>query len=72
MKLINTIILRTLGFPFYVGIALTYFPYLMIRYIVLYVIYGGEAIVYSKKLDRKGMSDIYEKVEELINKQTES
>ena len=71
MKLIDTIIKRVLGFPLYAGIALTYFPYLMVRYIVLYVIYGGEAIVYSKKMDRKGILDVYEKVEELIKKQTE-
>jgi len=59
------IITRILGFPFFVGLALIQTFVLFIKYCYNYISYGGEAIVYTMKNERKMISDIYEAILEI-------
>ena len=61
-NIIFTIIGRILVFPFFTGIALVASIILFLLWIINYIIYGGEFIVYSKKVNRKTISETYEKL----------
>ena len=58
-KIIFTIIGRTLGFPFFIGFSLVGILILFIKWIVNYIIFGGEYIMYTNKINRKTISETY-------------
>ncbi len=62
--LLITVIIRILGFPFFLGLAIVYSAILLVKYIFCYVRYGGEAISYTRKNQRRMIEDIYQ---ELVN-----
>jgi hypothetical protein len=67
-SIIWLIIGRTLGFPFFVGIALVGALIMFLKWVVNYILFGGESIAYTRKTDRKTIHDIYI---ELIKKQSD-
>ena len=60
------IIRRILGLPFFMCMALIGVVYLWLKYIKNYILYGGEAIVYTHKNEPKMIKDIYEKIQERL------
>lgn len=58
-NIIFTIIGRTLGFPFFIGFSLVGILILFIKWIVNYIIFGGEYIMYTNKINRKTISETY-------------
>ena len=58
-KIIFTIIGRTLGFPFFIGFSLVGILILFIKWIVNYIIFGGEYIMYTNKINRKTIGETY-------------
>ena len=71
MKTTEIIIVRIIGFPFFFCLGLFGVIVLFTKYIINYVRYGGEAISYTHKAQRKCINDVYYKVVELIDKQNE-
>lgn len=65
--LIVTIIARILFFPFMAGIALTWSVIMFVRWMINYVRFGGETFVYTNKMNRISVTDVYGKVEQIIN-----
>ena len=58
-NIIFTIIGRTLGFPFFIGFSLVGILILFIKWTVNYIIFGGEYIMYTNKINRKTISETY-------------
>lgn len=62
------IIKRIIGLPFFAILAFIAVLFLWVKYIRNYIIYGGEAIAFNKKMNRKTIQDVFEKLEESLNK----
>ena len=71
MKTIEIIIVRIIGFPFFLGMGIFGVIVLLLKYIINYIRFGGEAIAYTHSSERKCINDVYYKVVELIEKQNE-
>lgn len=67
MKTLIIIISRILFFPYILGVALTACAILFCKYMINYIRFGGEAIVYTHKNERKTINDIYMKLSENEN-----
>ena len=61
-NIIFTIIGRVLIFPFFIGFALVTSMILFFIWTINYIIFGGEFMVYSKKINRKTISETYGKL----------
>jgi len=59
-----TIIQRILGFPFFAGIALVGALFMWGKWMVNFMIHGGEAIAYTQKMNRKTIQDVFQKITE--------
>jgi len=68
MKTFATIITRILFFPFILGIAIIAVTTLFLKYMANYMQYGGEAITYTHKTQRKTINDVFNKLIENENK----
>lgn len=67
---IITYLMRILSFPFVAGIM---FIWIMILYVIILknqAIYGGETNIYNKKMNRKTIQDVYNKLDKLIKKES--
>jgi len=67
MKTILRIINRLTGLPLFMILALFGIIILWFKYVINFITYGGEAISYTKKTQRKTINDVFEEVQELIN-----
>ena len=66
MKIILTIIARTIMFPFFLGLAFFGAIFLFVTWIFNYVRFGGEAIAYTKRTSRKTIADVFNKLNEKL------
>jgi hypothetical protein len=66
MKVTN-IIMRIIGFPFFAALSLIGAIKLWITYMVNYIRYGGEAISYTKEMQRKSISDVFGQVQKITS-----
>jgi len=71
MKTIEIIIVRIIGFPFFLGMGIFGVIVLLLKYIINYIRFGGETVAYTHSNERKCIKDVYYKVVELIDKQNE-
>jgi len=62
------IIPRLLALPFFAMLALIAMFILWLKYCRNYILYGGEAIAYTKKTQRKSIADVFEKLQEQLEK----
>lgn len=62
------IIPRLLALPFFAILALIALFIMWLRYCRNYILYGGEAIAYTKKMQRKAIADVFEKLQEKLQK----
>lgn len=69
MKEYKMLPIRIVALPFVFAIGLIYSLYQLGNYIINYLIYGGEFIALSRKLERKKIIDVFKKVECLIDTQ---
>ena len=67
MKTILRIVNRLTGLPFFIVLALVSTIILWFKFVINFIIYGGEAISYTKKTQRKTINDVFEEVQKLIN-----
>ena len=61
------ILLRTLFFPFFFGMAFVSAFAIFFIWIKNFILYGGEAIAYSSKNEKKTIADVYYKLKEIQN-----
>ena len=61
------IIGRILAFPFWLALAIVGYFILLLRFMANYIRHGGEAITYYIDNKPKTISDVYDKLTELIN-----
>ena len=66
MKIILTIITRTIMFPFFFGMAFFGAVFLFLTWIINFIRFGGEAIAYTSKTSRKTIADVFYKLNEKI------
>jgi hypothetical protein len=66
--IILTVLVRIIGFPFFAALALISMFVLWLKYCKNYILYGGEAIAYTQKTQRKAISDVFNKVQEQLEK----
>lgn len=66
-KLLFKIFLRLLALPFVAGILIIRYAIVYIGHLSLFMVYGGEMAVYSKKVNSKTILDTYNKLDEFIN-----
>ena len=57
--LLLSIFIRMIGLPFFIILSLIGAIVLWLKYIKNYIIYGGEAIVYTHKMNKKTITDYY-------------
>jgi hypothetical protein len=62
MKTLGIIITRTIGFPFFAALSLIGALRLWVLWIINYTRFGGEAIAYTDKDERKCINDIYHEI----------
>lgn len=55
-------IIRVLGFPFFLGLAIVSSVVLLIKFCYNYINHGGEAISYTQKTQRHGIEDVYQEL----------
>ena len=74
MKTILRIVQRLIGLPLFMVLALVGTIILWFKFVINFIIYGGEAISYTEKTQRKTINDVFEEVQKLIKltKQNES
>ena len=70
MKTILTIIIRTIMFPYFFGLAFVGALFLFVTWIFNYIRYGGEAIAYTSKTNRKTIQDVFNKINEQYYEKT--
>ena len=58
------IIGRTLAFPFFVCIALIGALIMWLKWVVNFILHGGEAIAYTRENTRNTIQDVYNKMTE--------
>lgn len=56
------ILSRIIAIPFYMMVSLIGAIFLWIKWNLCFIIYGGEAISYHKKTNRKTIYDVFEKL----------
>jgi len=61
------ILLRLIAFPFMAAVVLIHHIRIYITVMLGYLIYGGEAIMYSKKVNKKRIYEVFLKVSEMVN-----
>jgi hypothetical protein len=61
-------ILRLLGLPFFAGLLAIGFIFQFFLKLYLWIRYGGEAINYNDKMNRKTISDVFYRVQEVSSK----
>ena len=66
MKIILTIITRTIMFPFFFGMAFFGAVFLFLTWIINFIRFGGEAIAYTSKTSRKTIADVFNKLNEKL------
>ena len=54
---------RIIALPFWIGIISIHLIFLWLKFIVSFVLYGGEAIAYESKNSPKKISQVYYKLE---------
>lgn len=59
------IFVRLIALPFYMVIALISAFVLWMKWSINFIRFGGESVVYTKKNQRKNITDIYEKLENM-------
>jgi hypothetical protein len=64
MKTLELILTRTLGFPFFFVLAFIGVLFLFGKYMINYIRFGGEAIAYTAKTQRKTINDVFIKLTE--------
>ena len=57
-------IIRLAGLPFFICLAIIGLIVLFVKYVGNYMMYGGEAIAYTKKTQRKTIQEVFEKLTE--------
>ena len=67
--LLVTVIVRLLGFPFFLGLAIVYSVILLIKFCYNYIIHGGEAISYTRKNQRHMIEDVYQELVKMNQKE---
>jgi hypothetical protein len=67
--LLVTVIIRLLGFPFFLGLAMVYSIILLVKYCYNYVLHGGEAIFYTRKNQRHMIEDVYQELVKMNQKE---
>jgi hypothetical protein len=68
-SVIFTVISRILGLPFFVIGSLIGVLILWAKYMTNFIRFGGEAISYTQKMQRKCIVDVYNKLQEMQNKE---
>ena len=66
MKIILLIITRLNVFPFFFGMAFFGAVFIFVTWIFNYIRYGGEAIAYTRKTNRKTIQDVFNKLNEKL------
>lgn len=59
-----SVVQRILGFPFFAAIAFIGAMAMWLRWIWNFAKYGGEAIAYTDKMNRKTIQDVFQKLME--------
>jgi uncharacterized BrkB/YihY/UPF0761 family membrane protein len=67
-SMLLTVLVRLIGFPFFAALALISMFVLWVKYCKNYIMYGGEAIAYTQKTQRKAISDVFLKIQEQLEK----
>lgn len=62
-NLVIIIITRALGFPFFVCLAFISTMILFMKYVVNFILFGGEAIAYTDKTQRKSIYDVFKELQ---------
>ena len=57
-------IMRIITLPFFAGFVLIGLLWIYGKFLVNYVRFGGEAIAYTRRMDRKTIADVFEKLVE--------
>jgi len=65
---INRIIVRIIGFPFFLIISIYYASVFLFRDVWRYILYGGELFKYTQKDQQKTIADLYDKLTEIQNR----
>jgi hypothetical protein len=60
-----TVIIRILGLPFFACLTFVGVLILWAKYMTNFIRFGGEAISYTQKTQRKYISDVYDKLQEM-------
>lgn len=61
---IAIVVRRILGFPFFASLAFIGAMAMWLRWIWNFAKYGGEAIAYTNKMNRKTIQDVFQKLTE--------
>lgn len=59
LKIIEIIIIRALGFPFFACIALIGVIHLYVKCLINFIRFGGESVAYTQKMQRKTIADVF-------------
>lgn len=62
LKVIEIVIVRALGFPFFAALSLIGLMVLYVKYMKNYALYGGEAVSYTHETQRKCISDVFHEI----------
>lgn len=68
---LESIIIRGIGFPFFAALSLIAAIILWVRYMVNFIKHGGEAVVYTNKMNPTTMPQLFAKMTELTEKLNE-
>ena len=66
--LLSAVFIRLMGLPFFIILSLIAAIVLWMKYIKNYIRYGGEALAYTKKMNKKTIADLWHKLENSENK----
>lgn len=59
--------IRLIGLPFFAALSLIGVLVLWLRYMKNYIRYGGEAISYTKNMQRKTIADVFEQMQKQLD-----
>jgi hypothetical protein len=62
--IILLVVQRTLSFPFFFGIAFVGAAIMFTKWIINFILFGGESIAYTDKMNRKTIQDVFVKLNE--------
>ena len=68
LSFVFIVIQRTLAFPFFFGISFVGATMIFLKWNINFILFGGESIAYTDKMNRKTIQDVFVKLNEIIDK----